>query len=156
MKKIAMFLLPAAILAATPAMATPVDSFTGVRVEATAGVDDVTRIPDVTDITYGAAVGIDTKLTDNVIVGVEGGFDNVFERTDVAASARLGYAFNENVLGFVKVGYTDFRGLEGIRMGGGVEVNVTNDFYVKAEGRFTEFGGGLERVQGLVGVGVRF
>jgi opacity protein-like surface antigen len=121
-----------------PVLAAPADSFTGVRVEATAGVDDVTRVPNTADVTYGAGVGLDTKLTERLVVGVEANVDNVFNYRDVSAAARVGIALNSKVMPYVAVGYTDFRGLTGLRYGGGLEVNLNDTFYVKAEGRYAD------------------
>lgn len=162
MKKI---VLAAAALAATatPAMANP---FTGVRAEVTAGVDDVTakvrtQDIDLTDITYGAAVGFDAELYKNVIVGLEANLDNVFDRRNVGASARLGYVVADKVLVYGKVGYANWkqtttRELEGLRLGGGVEANLAGPVYGKVEYRYTDFDRGVGQHGALVGVGLRF
>ncbi len=78
MKNFMIAIATASTALATPAMA---NSFTGVRAEVTAGVDDVTgpvaaRRLDLTDVTYGAAVGFDAELYKNVIVGFEANLDN--------------------------------------------------------------------------------
>jgi outer membrane immunogenic protein len=163
MKKTLFVAAAAASLAATPAMANP---FTGVRAEVTAGVDDVTakvrtQDIDLTDITYGAGVGLDAELYKNVIVGVEANVDNVFDRRNIGASARLGYVVADTVLVYGKVGYANWkqtttRELEGLRLGGGVEANLFRNVYGKVEYRYTDFDRGVGQHGGLVGVGVRF
>ncbi len=148
---------------ATPAMANP---FTGVRAEVTAGVDDVTAKVrandiDLTDVTYGAAVGFDAELYKNVIVGFEANLDNVFDRRNVGASARLGYVIKDAVLVYGKVGYANWkqtttRELEGLRLGGGVEANIAGPVYGKVEYRYTDFERSVGQHGALVGFGVRF
>lgn len=162
MKKV---LIAAAALAATatPALANP---FTGVRAEVTAGVDDVTaqvrtQDIDLTDVTYGAAVGFDAELYKNVIVGLEANIDNVFDRRNVGASARLGYVIKDSVLVYGKVGYANWkqtttRELEGLRLGGGVEANIAGPVYGKIEYRYTDFDRGVGQHGALVGFGLRF
>ena len=82
------------------------------------------------------------------------------DRADLGAGARLGYEVNKNVLAFGRVGYTDLdlgaRSVDGLTVGGGLEVNVAGPVYTKVEYRYTDFEGGLGRHGGLVGVGVRF
>lgn len=163
MKKTLFVAAAAATLVATPALANP---FTGVRAEVTAGVDDVTsqvraRDIDLTDVTYGAGVGFDAELYNNVIVGVEANIDNVFDRRNVGASARLGYVIRDAVLVYGKVGYANWKQttsteLEGLRLGGGVEANIAGPVYGKVEYRYTDFARGVGQHGALVGVGVRF
>jgi outer membrane immunogenic protein len=158
---IALAITGAAISA--PAMANP---FTGVRAEVTAGVDDVTakfrtQDVDLTDITYGAAAGFDAELYKNVIVGFEANLDNVFDRRNVGASARVGYVINDAVLVYGKVGYANWkqtttRELEGLRLGGGVEANLVGPVYGKVEYRYTDFERGVGQHGALLGFGVRF
>lgn len=156
MKKCLTLLTVAAAFAATPAMAS---DFAGARVEATAGVDDVTGGVDATDVAYGAALGYDLQLG-KVVVGAEATAANVFDRADLGAAARLGYVLNENVLAFTRVGYTSLdlgaRSADGLTVGGGLEVNLSGPVFVKAEYRYTDFEANLGRHGALVGVGVRF
>jgi outer membrane immunogenic protein len=67
---------------------------------------------------------------------------------------------NENVLAFTRVGYTNLErpaaDLEGLTLGGGLEVNVAGPVYGKIEYRYTDFDAGVGRHGGLVGVGFRF
>jgi len=148
-------------LVATPAMAS---DFAGPRVEVTAGADDVKNGVDTTDITYGAALGYDLQFG-KLVAGVDATAANVFDKADLGVGARLGYVLNENVLAFTRVGYTNLerpalRGraleLEGLTLGGGLEVNVAGPVYGKVEYRYTDFDAGLGRHGALVGVGFRF
>ena len=161
MKKILFVAATAAALSATPVLA---NDFSGPRVEVTAGADDVKNGVDATDITYGAALGYDLQFG-KVVAGVDATAANVFDKADLGVGARLGYVVNENVLAFTRVGYTNLerpavRGraldLEGLTLGGGLEVNVAGPFYGKVEYRYTDFDGNLGRHGGLVGVGFRF
>jgi len=151
-------LAAAVAFAATPAMAS---NFTGVRAEATAGLDDVTGGVDPTEVTYGAGVGLDAELYKNVIVGVEATVDNVFDRRNVGAAARIGYVVADKALVYGKVGYANWkqtttRELEGLRVGGGIEAILAGPVYGKIEYRYTDFDRGVGQHGGLVGIGVRF
>lgn len=156
MKKIIFAAAVALGLSAAPAMA---QDFQGPRFEVTAGADDVTNGVDPTEVTYGATLGYDRQFG-KVVVGVEASAANVFDRADLGAGARLGYVVNDNVLAYGRVGYTNLdlgrRSVDGLVVGGGLEVNVTGPVYTKVEYRYTDFEGGLGRHGGLVGVGIRF
>lgn len=150
--------LAAAALAvfATPALAS---DFSGPRFEVTAGADDVTGGVDPTDVTYGAALGYDVQIG-KVVVGAEATAANVFDRADLGVGARLGYVVNDNVLAYVRGGYSNLdlgrRSVDGATVGGGLEVNVLGPVYTGVEYRYTDFEGGLGRHGGLVKVGLRF
>ena len=156
MKKIIFAAAVALGLSAAPAMAS---DFSGPRFEITAGADDVTNGVDPTDVTYGAALGYDHQFG-KVVVGVEATAANVFDRADLGVGARLGYVVNDNVLAYARGGYTNLdlgkRSVDGLTVGGGLEVNVAGPVYGKVEYRYTDFEGGLGRHGGLVGVGIRF
>lgn len=151
------FFIAAAIAAtalATPAMAA---DFVGPRIEATVGVDDVTKLPERSDLNYGAAIGIDAPfLGDKLTIGVEANVDNVFAYRDWGAAARLGYKVSNRVLVYGKAGYADFRGLEGVRVGGGIDYALTDHLYAGVEYRYTDFEKNVGRHAGLVKIGVRF
>lgn len=158
MKKIFLAAIAASLLASSPAMA---NEFTGLRAEATVGADSVTKGVDATNITYGAGVGFDAELYKNVVVGLEANVDNVFDRRNIGASARLGYVFNDKVMLYGKVGYANWKqvtskDLEGLRLGAGVEYKITGPFYGKLEYRYTDFKGKTGQHGALAGVGVRF
>lgn len=164
------FAVAAALLAvSTPAFA---GDFAGPRVEVTAGADDVKNGVDTTDIVYGAALGYDLQFG-KVVAGVDATAANVFDKADLGVGARLGYVLNENVLAFTRVGYTNLERpkvcigtrpvlcrtgieLEGLTLGGGLEVNVAGPVFAKAEYRYTDFDGPAGRHGALVGVGFRF
>lgn len=161
MKKLIAIAALATAAFTTPAMAS---DFAGPRFEVTAGADDVTGGVDATDIAYGAALGYDLQFG-KVVVGAEATAANVFDRADLGAAARLGYVLNENVLAYTRVGYTNLerpavRGvtakLDGLTVGGGLEVNVAGPVFAKAEYRYTDFEGNVGRHGAVVGVGVRF
>jgi outer membrane immunogenic protein len=158
MKKYMISLAAAATFVATPTMA---NDFAGVRAEVTAGLDDVTGGVDTTKVTYGAGIGLDAQLYKNVIVGVEATVDNVFDRRNVGASARIGYVVADTALVYAKVGYANWKQtttaeLEGLRVGGGVEANLFGPVYGKVEYRYTDFNAGVGQHGGLVGLGLRF
>lgn len=156
MKKLLVATAVALGLSAAPAMAS---DFEGPRFEVTAGADDVTGGVDPTDVTYGAALGYDLQFG-KVVVGAEATAANVFDRADLGVGARLGYVLNENVLAYVRGGYSNLdlgaRSVDGATVGGGLEVNVVGPVFAKAEYRYTDFEGNLGRHGGLVGVGIRF
>lgn len=158
MKNVMMAAAAVLAFATTPAFA---NDFTGPRLEVTAGVDDVTSARDTTDITYGATVGFDVSLSENVIAGLEANVDNVFDRRDIGASARLGYTVTDNMLVYGKVGYANFkdtfsRELDGLRAGAGLELAVTENVYAGVEYRYTDFEAGIGKHGGLVKLGLRF
>lgn len=169
MKKLIAIAALATAALTTPAMAS---EFAGPRVELTAGADDVTGGVDATDIAYGAALGYDLQFG-KVVIGAEATAANVFDRADIGAAARLGYTLNDNVLAYTRVGYTSLErpqtcagtrpvvcrntaNLEGLTLGGGLEVKLVGSTFVKAEYRYSDFDGGIGRHGGLVGVGFRF
>lgn len=156
---------------ATPAMANNIkqddssvtvsspNNFGGVYGELTAGYDDVTGMRDTTNVTYGTSIGINIPVG-RVIVGAEANVDNVFDRRDIGASARLGYAF-DRVMPYAKVGYANYndalsRKLDGLRVGGGLEYNLSSHTYIKAEYRYTNFEKRVGKHAVLGGVGIRF
>ena len=157
MKKIFLTAAAALALIASPASA---NEFGGVYVSATAGVDDVRNLPDSTDVIYGANAGVNIPVGD-AIVGVEATVDNVFERErEIGASARLGYTFG-SVMPYVEAGYTNYRDvfsreLDGLRLGGGLEANISDNTFVSVEYRYTDFEAGAGKHAGLVGLGLRF
>ena len=156
MKKLILATAIALGLMSAPAMA---EDFAGPRIEVTAGADDVTGGIDPTDVTYGAILGYDLQFG-KVVVGAEATAANVFDRADLGVGARLGYVINENVLAYVRGGYSNLdlgaRSVDGATVGGGLEVNVAGPVFTKVEYRYTDFEGGLGRHGGLVGFGLRF
>jgi outer membrane immunogenic protein len=157
MKKLIAFAALATAALSTPAMAS---EFAGPRIEVTAGADEVRNGVDATDIAYGAALGYDLQFG-KVVVGAEATAANVFDRADLGAAARLGYTLNKNVLAYGRVGYTKLERsatakVDGLTVGGGLEVKLIGSTFAKAEYRYTDFDGNLGRHGGLVGFGLRF
>jgi outer membrane immunogenic protein len=157
MKKLIAIAALATAALSTPAMAS---EFAGPRIEVTAGADEVRNGVDPTDIAYGAALGYDLQFG-KVVVGAEATAANVFDRADLGAAARLGYTLNKNVLAYTRVGYTKLERtatakVEGLTVGGGLEVKLIGSTFAKAEYRYTDFDGNLGRHGGLVGFGLRF
>lgn len=156
MKKviIALGLMLASCTAATPALA---NQFGGVYGQGTVGYEDI-RNRD--GVTYGANAGVNVPVGD-AIVGVEATVDNVFDRDrELGASARVGYTFG-NTLVYGEAGYTNYRDtfsreLDGLRLGGGLELNLSKNTFISAEYRYTDFEGNLGKHAGLIGLGLRF
>lgn len=162
MRKLIVAAALAATAISTPALAGDNDNFTGVRIGATAGVDDVTGSVDTNDVVYGADVGVDLPVGDNFTVGVEAFSTNPFETTrTVGAAARVGYAFTDSSLAFVRGGYSNYqdvfsRELDGLTVGAGVELALGETMYIRPEYRYSDFQNGVGNHGGLVGVGFRF
>jgi opacity protein-like surface antigen len=67
----------------------------------------------------------------------------------------------DKVLVYAKAGYANWKQtttteLEGLRVGGGVEVNVTKKIYGGLEYRYTDFNRGVGQHGALVRIGTRF
>ena len=163
MRKFLILAAASAALVSTPVLAQDAnDSFTGVRAGLTAGFDDVTGTVDGTDVVYGADVGVDIPVGDRMTFGVEAFSTNPFDddRT-VGAAARVGYAFNEDVLGFARAGYSNYetvfdRNLDALTVGGGLEFAASKNTYARIEYRYSDFEAGVGNHGALAAVGVRF
>lgn len=166
MKAIAIAAIAALTAIAAPAAA---QDFTGARVGATVGYDNVQGVEDVT---YAGVVGYDAAVTPAVRIGAEATLGDsavdaygIKASRDVGVSLRAGYVLTPRVLAFGKVGYAttrveaygDHTNFEGVRFGGGLELATTKNTYISAEYARTEYEDGLGgRDQALVGVGIRF
>jgi len=144
MNKSILFAIATAVLAfaATPAMA---DSFTGPRVTATAGYQDVTNVPANHSFNYGVEAGYDAKLVGPVTVGVEAGLSNIFDRSDINVGGRVGYELNNHALLYAGAAYDNFRdfnarSIKGAVFTGGVEVNVVGPVSVGAQYQYHDLG----------------
>lgn len=151
----------AAALVAAPAAAQDNANFVGPRIGATAGYDDVTGQIDTTDIVYGVDGGFDIPVGDKLTVGLEAFTTNPFEQATVGAAARVGYAMNKNALVFARAGYSNYenvfdRNLDGLTVGGGLELAISQGIYAKAEYRYSDFEQNVGNHGALVGVGLRF
>jgi outer membrane immunogenic protein len=147
--------LAVAACSATPALA---NEFGGVYGQGTVGYEDVMNRDGVT---YGANAGVNIPVGD-AIVGVEATVDNVFDdEREIGASARLGYTFGNTML-YGEAGYTNYRDvfsreLDGLRVGGGVELNLSKATFISAEYRYTDFDNSRAgKHAGLIGLGIRF
>lgn len=153
-------LIAAALSVAAISTPTFAADFDGPRVEVTAGADDVLGGVDTTDITYGGTVGFD-KQFGRFVIGAEANLDNVFNRRDFGVSVRAGFVPTENVLIYTKAGYSNWRqvqGLtrEGLRVGGGLEVNLGGPFYAGIEGRYSDFESNQGKYGAVTKIGIRF
>jgi outer membrane immunogenic protein len=90
---------------------------------------------------------------------------------DISVNARLGYKVSERGTLYALAGYTNARfvarstgatvaragaNLDGFRIGAGYEHDLSERVYAKAEYRYSNYEGGLDRHQVLTGVGLRF
>jgi len=155
MKNLVLAAVAATTLFAAPAMAK--DAFTGPRVEVTAGYADVSN--NRTNFNYGVDADYDVSVGP-VVAGVEAGLDNVFDRRNINVAARLGAKLNSHALVYAKAGYANYRNLarhdlDGLRVGGGVELNIAGPVYTKVEYRHEDFGA-TKSNDVIGGVGFRF
>lgn len=161
MRKFALAIAATLGLIATPALAQ--NNFTGIRGEVTASVADINNARNLSDVNYGATVGIDAPLlgSNRFTIGAEIGSDNFFNSDRViSASARLGFVVTPRILVYGTAGYENYRNLgrnlDGVRVGGGLEFRLIGPFYSKAEYRYSDLQANTGRHQGLVGLGLRF
>lgn len=172
--KTVIFAAAAAVAAVSaPAFAQDAAPFTGPRAGVTVGYDSVEDFKD--GVSYGVSAGYDVALTPSITFGPEvtlgdttSDFDaaGVEVSRDLAASVRLGYILNPQVLLFGKVGYANTRfeasnsnagfALEGVRFGGGVEYAFNGNVYISAEYQRTEYEDNGSRDAAVVGIGFRF
>jgi len=159
----------AAAAVAAPAFAQDAAPFTGPRAGVTVGYDS---LGDEEGVSYGVSAGYDVALTPSITFGPEVTLgDSTVDATgldvsrDLAASVRLGYILNPQVLAFGKVGYASTRfetvvgngAFEGVRFGGGLEYAINGNTYISAEYQRTEYEADLGgRDAGVVGIGFRF
>lgn len=157
-KKTLTILALAGAILTVPVSANP---FTGPRVEVSAGVDDVTKSVDRSDVTYSGAVGFDIGVTDNLTVGLEGNVDNLFNRRDLGVSARVGLVVSDDTLLYGGAGYSNYsdvfsRKLDGLSFKAGLEHNLSDNVYTGLSYRYTDFEGGVGKHGVAVSLGVRF
>lgn len=163
---------------ATPALAqTDAANFTGLRVEGLVGYDYI-GLPGADNpdgLLYGVGVGYDFQAGSNIIFGVEAdvtdsdakvsllGPDVVTDR-DISVGGRVGVVAGRGLI-YAKAAYTNARfeqngfgstELDGVRFGGGFEYALGTNAYLKAEYRYSNYEGGVDRNQALGGFGFRF
>lgn len=152
-----------ALTACQPAQAADNAGFTGVRTEVHATVSDFSRIPNLNDVGYNAVIGVDAPIATNWTVGAEVEAKNVFDNDGRAygVGARLGYALNENVLVFGRVGYDrlealNTRTLDGASYGAGAEWRISERTHLTGQYRYTNYEQGADAHTVGVGIGYRF
>lgn len=161
---------------AAPAMAQDNAAFTGFRVEALVGYDnvDVPGLKNPDGVLYGIGAGYDAQLG-GVVVGVEAdvtdsttkvklvGPDIESDR-DLYVGGRIGTLVGSGLL-YAKVGYTNARfevngaggsNNDGVRAGIGYEYLLSGKSFLKLEYRYSNYEGGVERNQAVAGFGFRF
>lgn len=154
--------LAATTLITTPALAQNNAAFTGLRGDVTVGLQDVSKELDGDDVVYGVSVGVDVPLGDSFTAGVEANTRDVFDdNRQYGVSARAGYAFTPNVLGYAHGGYTNYRQAftknpEGYVVGAGAEFRITEHTYAKAQYSYTNFDNGADAHGVGIGLGLRF
>ena len=171
--------------AAAPALAQDGPSagtFNGAHVEALGGWDRVQGEGSHDDgVLYGAGAGYDIQRG-NAVFGVEGEASDSTQKKELGAvtekasrdlyvGGRIGYVVGGNNLLYAKAGYTNARytvdgtatgvnlaegNLDGVRVGAGVEHQLGNHTFVKAEYRYSNYEQGVSRNQVVAGFGVRF
>ncbi|MFK4792254.1 porin family protein [Sphingobium sp. ZW T5_29] len=161
----------AAAAVSAPAVAQDAAPFTGPRAGVTAGYD---KLGGEDGFAYGVTTGFDLAVTPNITFGPEVSLSDTTVgdaglelSRDLAASVRLGYVLNPQLLAFGKVGYANTRfevsnsnagfSVEGVRYGGGIEFALNGNTYISAEYQRTEYEDNFNgRDAGVVGVGFRF
>ena len=178
MKTVIFAATAAACILATPAMAQDDTPFSGPRAEALTGYDKVNTnsnglgSPD--GVIYGIGLGYDLRAG-NAVVGVEAELaDSTASRNvtggdvdaarDIYIGARVGVPIGTNLLAYAKAGYTNARvntptfreNGDGLRVGGGLEYDLGNKLFVKAEYRYSNYEQDIERHQAVAGLDIRF
>ena len=149
----------AALAFATPAFAAETADFAGPRVNLTAGLADDDVVGD-NSFTYGAEVGYDFNMS-GVVVGLTGEIQDTDDTgRELAATARIGGVVGKKVLVYALGGYTNLNAggfnFEGFKVGGGAELALGKQAFVKYEHRYANYDAGLEYHQNLIGLGLRF
>lgn len=151
----------AALVLATPALAQEAPTFTGARIGGNIGFADDDVFGDEA-FTYGVEAGYDFDLG-SAVVGIGAELqDSSDSGRDISVVARAGAKAADNVLIYALGGYSNLKvlgvKLDGFRIGGGVEVAVGPNAFVKFEHRYTNYdaGGNDDVHQNLIGAGFRF
>lgn len=185
MSKLIIAALVASTAIAAPAFAQGTASatgFSGAHIEAIGGWDRV-QGEDRHDngALYGANAGYDLQRG-NTVFGIEGEVSDSTQKKqlgtvtekasrDLYVGGRVGYVVGGNNLLYVKAGYTNARfkvdgtatgvtladgNLDGVRVGAGIEHQLSNRAFVKTEYRYSNYEQGVSRNQLLAGIGLRF
>jgi outer membrane immunogenic protein len=151
---------PAAAQEAPAAEAAPTNSFTGGHVGLNIGFAD----EDVfgTELfTYGVEVGYDYDFGGAVVGAVAEIQDSDDTGRELSLSGRVGAKPARNVLVYGLAGYANLEivddlEIDGLRLGGGVEVAPAPHVSVKLEQRYTNYEFDVDAWQTVLGVGFRF
>lgn len=129
-----------------------------------------------------ALIGVEAEATDSTAdecvgdVVIQGDALCVGAGRDLYVGGRVGALVGNNVLLYGKAGYTNARvsldyddgtasttadlsdhtNLDGVRVGGGAQVGLTANTYVRTEYRYSNYQDGVDRHQLVGGVGFRF
>ncbi|HEY0149967.1 MAG TPA: outer membrane beta-barrel protein [Allosphingosinicella sp.] len=112
---------------------------------------------------------------DECVTGVPNAGDSLCADAgrDLYVGGRAGVVVGTNTLLYAKAGYTNARleleydpavgatttvkdSLDGVRVGGGVQLGLGPNLYAKAEYRYSNYEQGFDKHQGLVGLGFKF
>ncbi|WP_109357335.1 outer membrane protein [Sphingorhabdus sp. EL138] len=186
MKIFTLAVAAAAFFVASPVIAKDTRDFSGFKGTAVVGYDNADfgvfitterfDLKNAEGLIYGINLGYD-RQSGSFLYGIE------LEATDSAADVddrflgqiemgrelyaggRVGFVVSGNTLIYGKAGYVDARlrtvgfqsiGLDGFRVGGGVEYKINKSIFARAEYRYSEIDRGVKRNQGVVGLGVNF
>lgn len=130
----------------------------------------------------GAVVGAEAEASDSTVdecvsdVTVAGDQLCANAGRDLYVGGRVGAVVRPNLLLYGKAGYTNSRisldyddgtaattadfeegeNLDGVRVGGGVELGLSSNVYAKTEYRYSNYEQGFDRHQVVAGLGIRF
>ena len=148
-------ILAAAVIGIFASVAASADGFTGFRVEARIGLDEVKADPvmDESGVMFGIGLGYDLALTDNIIWGVQLSADlssaeyNISDASgsltlsaerDLEALGRLGYKASDKLLVYGLAGYANGR------IKAALTLNGIGSSSASENGDGFRFGGGAE------------
>jgi outer membrane immunogenic protein len=166
-----------AVLAAAPAAAED-GKFVGPRIAAVGGYDSTDYAPGAgaqNGAIYGVQIGYDGQ-SGVLVYGVEADFTGASASTRLlaltsradhfaTAAVRIGVTPTNNTLLFARGGVANARltlapggsiDRTGWTAGGGGEIALTDQFFIRAEYRYSDYGQRLRGQQLVGGVGIRF
>jgi outer membrane immunogenic protein len=157
------YALAAALAAAAFAAPAAAQNFSGPRVSGHLGFADE-DIFGTEIFTYGVQAGYDVETSGGAVLGATVEFQNSEDTgRDLSAVARIGGKADDRVLVYVLGGYTNLGfgagtgiELDGVRVGGGVEVAINRNVFVNLEQRYSNYEADVDGWQTLVGLGFRF
>jgi outer membrane immunogenic protein len=186
MKNITIFLAASVLcFISAPAFAREPGSFTGAHAEIITGYDrvDADAVSSSNGLLYGVNAGYDVAAG-GVVLGLEAeisdstakkryaGGRTVTDR-DLYVGGRIGVPLGDGALAYAKLGYTNARfeysgdageggtvsggdNADGLRLGAGLEYQLSDSLFLKGEYRYSNYEAGLSRHQVVTGVGFRF